>query len=103
PVEERTDGLDVDLPWLDDSADRPAPPARPTGPPEVPVSDIPQMPGTPQMPETPDVPRPATMGPASSPRTPWHAVSPAEVGIPTTVTPRTQRRSARNRERKQPT
>ncbi|WP_278373315.1 slipin family protein [Brevibacterium casei] len=103
PDEERTDGLDVDLPWLDDSADRPAPPARPTGQPEVPVSDIPQMPGTPQMPETPDVPRPATMGPASSPRTPWHAVSPAEVGIPTTVTPRTQRRSARNRERKQPT
>lgn len=56
PDEERTDGLDVDLPWLDDSADRPAPPARPTGQPEVPVSDIPQMPGTPQMPETPTSP-----------------------------------------------
>lgn len=107
PVEERTDGLDVDLPRLGDEpppfADRPTPPSRPTGPPEVPVSDIPQVPGTPQMPETPDVPRPATMGPGPIPRTPWHAVSPAVVGIPTTVMPRTQRRSARNRERKQPT
>ena len=107
PAEERTDGLDVDLPRLDDEPppfpDRPTPPSRPTGPPEVPVSDIPQVPGTPQMPETPDVPRPATMGPGSIPRTPWHAVSPAEVGIPTTITPRTQRRSPRSRERKQPT
>ena len=83
-----------------------------SAPREPTVHEIPQIPDHRPIPATVDVPGAVTVqptatftaptGPPPTPRTPWHAVSPAEAGSTSVLGARTRQRSARAREHRQP-